>query len=67
MKDGMLDFAKSKINEGYDFVVMGHRHLAEKTFYQLENHQGTYVNLGEWIENPHYGKFDGKQFELIKL
>ena len=65
--DGMLNFAKNKIAEGFDFVVMGHRHFAEKKIFQFENQKGEYINLGEWMENPHYGKFDGKTFELKKF
>jgi len=66
-KDGMQNFAKDKIAEGFDFVVMGHRHIAEKKVYKFDKHQGEYINLGEWLKNPHYGKFDGNSFELIKL
>jgi UDP-2,3-diacylglucosamine hydrolase len=64
--DGMLIFAKNKIAEGFDFVVMGHRHLVEKKTFQFGEHQGEYINLGEWLENPYYGKFDGNSFELVK-
>ena len=60
-QDGMLDFAKSKIAEGYDYVIMGHRHKAE----QITIGNGQYVNLGEWLENRSYAKFDGNNLELI--
>ena len=66
-EDGMQNFAKNKIKEGFDFVVMGHKHFVERKTYQFDNHQGEYINLGEWLRNPHYGKFDGNSFELIKL
>ena len=66
-EDGMQIFAKNKIAEGFDFVVMGHRHIAEKKIFEFENHKGEYINLGEWLKESHYGKFDGNSFELVKL
>ena len=41
--EGMEDFAFKKIDEGFDYVVMGHRHLAKF----IEHKLGVYVNLGE--------------------
>ncbi|MCO5250865.1 MAG: UDP-2,3-diacylglucosamine diphosphatase [Candidatus Kapabacteria bacterium] len=58
--NAMLNFAKHKIDAGFDYVIMGHRHKAETTAYN----NGLYVNLGEWIRNPHYGVFDGNKFVL---
>lgn len=58
--DGMLQFAAKKIHEGYDFVVMGHRH---KPFEQNID-GGRYINLGDWITYNTYGEFDGTTFEL---
>lgn len=58
--DGMFEYASGKIDSGFDYVVMGHRH---KLIYQSYKN-GFYVNLGEWIRNPHYGVFDGVTFEL---
>ncbi len=60
-KDGLKDFAEKKISEGFDFVIMGHRHLAETVRFS----KGIYINLGEWFQNPHYAKFDGENLELI--
>ncbi len=57
-KDGMLDAAKTKIDEGYDYVIFGHRH---KQFNVKHNH-GTYINLGDWFKTPGIGIFDGKAF-----
>jgi len=59
--DGLEEFAKSKIELGFDYVVMGHRH-------KLINKQiatGYYINLGDWLRGePHYGLFDGNEFKL---
>lgn len=62
--DGLEEFAKSKIELGFDYVVMGHRHrLINKPIAT-----GYYINLGDWINGePHYGFFDGKEFKLIPV
>jgi len=49
-KDGMIEFAKQKIHEGYDYVVMGHRHKP----LEITEGNGTYVNLGDWIHHCSY-------------
>ncbi len=52
--DGLRDFATARIEEGYDLVVMGHRHRAAVEPYGA----GTYVNLGHWLdERATYGVF----------
>jgi UDP-2,3-diacylglucosamine hydrolase len=61
--DGMQDFAFSKISEGFDFVIMGHRHIAEFTEYE----NGAYVNLGEWFERPTFGVYSGGEFKLLEV
>ena len=61
--DSMMIFAEEKIKEGYDFVIMGHRH-------KLINQQfgsGRYINLGAWFKDAHYGVFDGEEFYLKKV
>jgi UDP-2,3-diacylglucosamine hydrolase len=59
-KDGMKDRALSKINEGFDFVIMGHRHKPQ----MLPFEKGFYINLGDWIEYFTYGVFRNGKFEL---
>jgi UDP-2,3-diacylglucosamine hydrolase len=50
-ESGMLKFAKEKIREGCDIVVMGHRHQPNvQTF-----NGGSYVNLGDWITHNTFG------------
>ena len=61
--DGMRDFAIHKIEEGFDYVIMGHRHkLIEERI-----SKGFYINLGDWFSEPCCGRFDGKKFELVKV
>lgn len=62
--DGMKDFARARIEQdGYDYVIMGHRHKAE----MIEFNGGYYINLGEWLKNPTFGRFDGEEFYLEKV
>ena len=62
-RDGIRDFAINKIKEGYDFVIMGHRHLLINEKYG----EGRYINLGEWLSEPHYAVFDGDKVRLEKV
>lgn len=61
--DGLVKFAKRKLEEGFDYVIMGHRHK----IMQIDYSDGTYYNLGEWIKDPHYGVFDGDEFKLKRI
>lgn len=62
--DGMRDFAFKKIDEGFDYVIMGHRHKVEF----LPHNNGLYINLGDWLNlQPHYASFDGEVLKLNEL
>ncbi len=56
-EDGMLKYARRKIEEGCDYVIMGHRH--EPACVQIGS--GYYLNLGDWISHNTYAEFgEGK-------
>jgi UDP-2,3-diacylglucosamine hydrolase len=60
LEDGMVEFSRKKIDEGFDVVVMGHRHEpACKEF-----GKGLYVNLGDWIRHNTYAIMDNGRMEL---
>jgi UDP-2,3-diacylglucosamine hydrolase len=59
-ENGMLNFALSKIGEGFQYVLMGHNH--NPVFHKTD--AGSYVNLGDWIFKNTYAVFDGKKLEL---
>jgi len=59
-KDGLKDAAIKKIDEGFNYVIMGHRH---KPVMEIHN-QGCYINLGDWIKSFSYGVFDNGKFFL---
>jgi len=58
--EGMIEFATAKISEGYDFIIMGHRHLP--VYKAIGN--GAYVNLGDWMTNCTYAEFTNETIEL---
>ncbi len=59
-KNALLDFAKKKIDEGFDYVLLGHSHSLENVEYK----NGKYINLGTWLDKPYYGIFDGVNFTI---
>ncbi|EQB62763.1 MAG: Metallophosphoesterase [candidate division Zixibacteria bacterium RBG-1] len=58
-----LNFAKGKINSGFDFVIMGHIHqpILEKI------DKGYYVNVGDWMKNFSYGVLEEGELRLEKF
>lgn len=62
--DSLRESAQKLIDErGYDFVIFGHSHRRAFEKYK-ESH---YINLGSWIEQPCYGKYENGSFEIINL
>ena len=60
--DNLFEVAKSKIDEGFDYVLFGHLH--KRVFEQYKN--GYYINLGTWLKAPCYGIFKENKFEIIE-
>ncbi len=50
--DGMLAFAKTKIEQGADIVIMGHRH--QPSCHTIG--KGVYINLGDWITHNSFAE-----------
>lgn len=59
----MVDYARQRIREGFDAVIMGHNH---QSHYERYEH-GTYVNLGDWIDECTYAVFDGRRISLRRF
>lgn len=55
-----LEFAKKKFEEGYDYVMMGHRHNP----LELNENGKQYINLGDWIVHFSYAEYDGENLKL---
>jgi UDP-2,3-diacylglucosamine hydrolase len=57
-----IEYARKKVAEGYDAVVMGHVHLA-----QIEKvGKGLYINCGEFFQGYSYVVLDEAGFRLCK-
>jgi UDP-2,3-diacylglucosamine hydrolase len=56
----MEEFAGKKIQEGFDFVIMGHHHQSVSK----KIGRGLYVNLGDWIHENTYAVFNGSSLVL---
>ncbi len=56
----MVEFARTKIGEGIDVVIMGHNH--QSVFKELG--RGVYVNIGDWLHEYTYAVFDGNKIQL---
>ena len=59
-EDGMMQFARAKIEDGFDIVIMGHRHSPVSK--NLGN--GTYINLGDWISHYTYAELNDNGITL---
>lgn len=55
-----IDFARDRFAEGYDYVIMGHRH---NPFEHDENGR-KYVNLGDWLFNFSYATMENGELTL---
>ena len=62
-EDGLFDTAKSKIDDGFDYVLFGHLH--QRNYLKYKN--GYYINLGSWLNEPCYGIFKNGKFEIVNL
>jgi UDP-2,3-diacylglucosamine hydrolase len=57
---GYHDYAKTKIDSGFDAVIMGHTHFPE--IKQMGG--GLYINTGDWISHNSYVKLESGVFSL---
>jgi UDP-2,3-diacylglucosamine hydrolase len=60
-EEGLLKFARERISEGIDIVVMGHRHRPSLT----EIGTGVYVNLGDWVSFNTYAVMEAGTIRLM--
>jgi len=55
-----INFAQKRFEEGFDFVIMGHRH----TPFELTEKNKKYINLGDWLAHYSYAVFDGQELKI---
>ncbi|HEX2983279.1 MAG TPA: UDP-2,3-diacylglucosamine diphosphatase [Ignavibacteriales bacterium] len=61
--DGLYKAACNLIDNGMDYVILGHLH--QRICQNYKN--GVYINLGTWLDKPCYGSFKNNKFEIIDL
>ena len=55
------EFAKKKIKDGFDFVVLAHSHFPEVLEETTDDKKSIYANPGDWIKEFSYLVYqDGK-------
>lgn len=65
IRDLYRDFAKKKIQAGYDFVLIGHSHLADHSNISAKNKNGQYLNLGFSDTHLLYAHFNDQTNSLV--
>jgi len=60
-RDGMIAAATKKISEGFDAVIMGHRHNPVRQ----EIGNGVYINLGDWMSFNTYAVAENGTLKLL--
>lgn len=56
LETGLIEFAQEKINQGYNYIIMGHIHQPKS----IKLGTGYYINLGDWIQHYSYLLIDEK-------
>lgn len=62
--EAMKRFARERVAEGTDAVILGHSHQPMIRWYTVEGRTGTLVLLGDWIEHYSYVVFENGRFSL---
>ena len=62
--DKMSVFAKAKLQEDYDAVIMGHCHVPSLHNYNIMGKEKTFVTLGDWIRHYSFLYYEDEKFFL---
>ena len=64
-KEILVQYCKHILEtEHFDYFIFGHRHIAMDL---SVGENSRYINLGEWVKDPHIAVFDGNKLDLIKI
>lgn len=58
------EFAKEKIRQGFDIVILAHSHFPEVAEEAVENRKGLYANPGDWIREFSYLVYENGRIRL---
>ena len=56
-----LEYSENLLKNGYDFVILGHRHKPLEHSFQDGK---KYLNLGDWIVHNSYGVYENGELKL---
>lgn len=59
------DYAKEKIKQGFEYVLIGHSHMAQDLEFKGSDFTGQYINLGFSQDELIYGELDGEHKGMI--
>jgi UDP-2,3-diacylglucosamine pyrophosphatase LpxH len=54
IKDRFREYAKEKLNEGYDVVILAHSHISDYVEYGSGETKKVYLNSGDLMKNSTY-------------
>ena len=57
VRDAFREYAKRKLSEGYDAVVLAHTHMPDVVEYDGPGTKGIYLNTGDLVANLSYGEY----------
>jgi UDP-2,3-diacylglucosamine pyrophosphatase LpxH len=63
----MKEYAREKIGEGFDLIVMGHTHIAAISHETVNGRRGIYANPGDWIDDHTYLVYENGELEIKRF
>jgi len=57
----LRSFARRKVQEGFDAVILAHTHLPEALTIKEQGREGYYFNVGNWIKDFSYLRYNEKK------
>jgi UDP-2,3-diacylglucosamine hydrolase len=67
VRDAFRLYAKQKLDEGYQAVILAHSHMPDLVEYGNGNIRKTYLNTGDLIENLSYGEYTTSRGLAIRI
>ena len=64
LRELFTDYAGARLRDGFNAVILGHLHIPAFEHISLPGAEGTYVNLGDWINWRTFLRWDDGNLEL---
>ncbi len=62
----MESFGRSKLEEGYDAVILGHCHIPVFKRFSINHKERVFCTLGDWITHFSYLSYENGRFDLLR-